>query len=171
MGGKMKLLKKICYIIAFSFFLLIEISFPMEDMNVEADARTLRKMKNELAELERELSENKAAQQSAQTNINSSKARIEEITKEKTDIEDEVEDLSGEIKELGVEIKTMNSEVKDIINYYQLSKSGDSGIIEYVFDATDYTDLTYRMAITEQLSDYYSTTIKDYNQKIKDNEK
>lgn len=167
----MKLLKKISYVIAFIFFIVIEITFPVEDMKVDADARTLRKMKNELAQLEKELSENKAAQQSAQNNIKSSKDRIEEITQEKVDIEDEVDDLTNEIKDLGVEIKSMNSEVKDIINYYQLSKSGDSGVIEYVFDATDYTDLTYRMAITEQLSEYYSSTIKDYNKKIEDNEK
>jgi murein DD-endopeptidase MepM/ murein hydrolase activator NlpD len=170
MGGKMKLLKKISYVVAFIFFIVIEVAFPVEDNTVDADARTLRKMKNELAQLERELSENKAAQQNAQNNINNSKSRIEEITQEKVDIEEEVDDLTDEIKDLGKEIKSMNNEVKDIINYYQLSKSGDSGIVEYVFDANDYTDLTYRMAVTEQLSEYYSSTIKDYNKKIKANE-
>ena len=86
MGGKMKLLKKICYVIAFIFFIVAEITFPVEDINVEADGKTLRKMKNELAALEQKLNENKAAQQSAQTNITSSKARIEEITQEKVDV-------------------------------------------------------------------------------------
>ena len=167
----MKLLKKISYILAFIFFVVIEVTVPTSEDVVDADARTLRKMKNELAQLERELSENKAEQQNAKNNIRNSKNKIEEITKEKVDIEDEVDDLTDEIKDLGADIKSMNGEVKDIINYYQLSKTGDSGIVEYVFDATDYTDLTYRMAVTEQLSEYYSSTIKEYNNKIKENEK
>ena len=166
----MKLLKRIGYIVCATVFLFVEVALPTSEDTVSANSKTLRTMKKELAELEDELNSNKKAQQSAQSGINSSKAKIEEISKEKVNIEEEVNELSDEIVSLGDEITSMNEEIKDIINYYQLSKSGDSGIIEYVFSADDYTDLTYRMAVTEQLSEYYSTTIKNYNKKIKENE-
>ena len=140
-------------------------------VKAEAKANTLREMKAELARLEAKLADNKKEQNSAQSGINESKQRIDQIAREKVDIEEEIESLSKEIVELNNDIIDMNGEIKDIISYYQLSSTGDSGALEYIFNADDYTELIYRMAITEQLSEYNSNAIKEYNAKISDNEK
>lgn len=167
----MKLVKKIGYLIVTIIVLLVQVSVPMKNDYVDASAKTLRTMKAELAKLESELEENKRNQQAAESNISSSKKRIDQIAQEKVDIETEIKDLGEEITTLNKEIVDMNDEIKDILNYYQLSNTGDSASLEYVFSADDYTDFIYRMAITEQLSDYNNETIKEYNKKISDNER
>lgn len=166
----MKFFKKFLYVIVFCSVLVMQVPSGTIVYNTEAKANTLREMKNELARLEQELANNKAEQELTESEINSSKRKIDQIAKEKLDIEQEIKDLSSEIDELNTDIVDMNMEIKDIISYYQLSNSGDSGALEYVFSADDYTDFIYRMAVTEQLSDYNSDTIKDYNKKISDNE-
>jgi len=166
----MGFIKKILYVIVFCAVLVMQVPNATILYDTEAKANTLREMKNELARLEKQLADNKAEQQLTESQINSSKKRIDQIAQEKVDIEDEIDELSKEIEELNTDIVGMNIEIKDIISYYQLSNSGDSGALEYVFSADDYTDFIYRMAITEQLSDYNSNTIKEYNKKISDNE-
>lgn len=166
----MKVLKKISYIVVMIAIMLVQFSEPSITYNTEAKANTLREMKAELARLESELAENKKEQQSAQSGIDSSKKRIDQIAQEKVDIENEIEDLADEINQLNEDIVNMNTEIKDILSYYQLSTAGDSAALEYIFSADNYTDFMYRMAITEQLSEYNNETIKEYNQKIADNE-
>ncbi len=165
----MKVLKKLCYIIVAVCVLFVQIALPTNN-KVEAKANTLRKMKQELSELEAKLESNKKEQQQSQASINTSKKEIEQISKEKVDIENEVSELSEEITKLNKDIVSMNEEIKEILNYYQLSSTGDSSALEYVFDSSDYTEFIYRMAITEQLSQYNDETIKSYNKKISDNE-
>lgn len=41
--------------------------------------------------------------------------------------------------------------------------------MEYIFGAQNFTDLIYRMSITEQITDYNDKLIKEYNQMIEDN--
>lgn len=166
----MKLVKKIGYIVVTIVVLLVQISMPTKNDSVDAAAKTLRTMKAELAKLESELSTNKKEQQDAESSISSSKKRIDQISQEKVDIETEIKALGEEITELNKDIVDMNDEIKDILNYYQLSNTGDSAALEYIFSADDYTEFIYRMAITEQLSDYNDATIKEYNKKISDNE-
>ena len=166
----MKFIKSIGYLLVACAIFLLQVAVPSEEVVVEAKAKTLRTMKSELAELERELAQNKQEQQAAQSGINSSKKRIEQISQEKEDIRTEVVDITTEITDLNKEIVNMNEEIKDILNYYQLSTIGDSSALEYVFEADDYTEFIYRMAITEQISEHNAETIKEYNKKISDNE-
>ena len=165
----MKLFKKFTYLVVAIALMVLEISAPVPQ--VEAKSKTLRTMKAELAELEKELAANKQEQEAAKSGIRSSKKRIEQISQEKVDIEKEVTDLTKEVNNLNKEIEDMNEEIKDILNYYQISSSGESTALDYVFNADDYTDLIYRMAISEQLSEHNDETIKSYNKKISDNEK
>lgn len=165
----MKFLKKISYVILIAILLVVQAN-TTEIKDVEAKAKTLRNMKSELAELEKKLETNKQIQQSAKSGINTSKKRIEQISVEKTNIETDVDNLTNEISELNKDIVNMNEEMKEILNYYQVSNTGESTALSYVFDADDYTDLIYRMAISEQLSEHNQDTIDAYNKKISENE-
>lgn len=166
----MKILKKICYVIVTICILFVQVAVPVKQNKVEAKATTLRQMKEELAQLEAKLENNKKEQASSQAGIDSSKRKIEQISKDRVSMEKEIEDLSEEIATLNKEIVSMNEDIKDILNYYQLSSTGNSSALEYVFDSSDYTEFIYRMAITDQLSQYNDETIKSYNKKISDNE-
>ncbi len=166
----MKLVKRIGYFIVTIAVLLVQVSVPTKNNYVDASAKTLRTMKAELAKLESELAANQKEQQEAESSISSSRKRIDQIAQEKVDIETEIKDLGEEINVLNKDIVDMNGEIKDIINYYQLSNTGDSAALEYIFSADDYTEFIYRMAVTEQLSDYNNATIKEYNKKIANNE-
>ena len=64
----------------------------------------------------------------------------------------------------------MQKEIKSIMNYYQLSSS-NSLYLEYIFNASSYTDFIYRMAVSEQLSVYRKKTIDKYNKLIDENNK
>lgn len=166
----MKIFKKISYVIVIIATLLLELSVPYNPENVEAKAETLRDFKNQLAEQEARLAANKNEQQKTQSEIAASQKKIEQITKEKEDIEKEVSTLTKEIEDLNKDIVDMNTEIEDILKYYQLSDIGDSAELEYIFNASDFTDFIYRMAITEQLSEHNKKTIAEYNKKISDNE-
>lgn len=166
----MKIIKKLSFILFAVVLLFIEVSTPdVEEVN--AAAKTLRTMKNELAAAEKELQQNKNEQYNASSTISASKKEIEKLSKQREDIQKEVEELTEEISNLNKDIKNMNEEIEDIINYYQLSNtSGDSASLEYIFASENSTDFIYRMAVSEQLSDYNDLKIKEYNQKIVDNE-
>ncbi len=166
----MKLIKKISYILFAIFILVVEVAVPNRTVTVEANSQTLRDYKNKLAKLEAELKQNEAEQQQTQAEIAASKRKIEQISQEKEDIADEVVTLTKEIEQLNKDINDMNNEIEEIISYYQLSNTGDSAELEYIFAADDITDFIYRMAITEQLSEHNTNMIKEYNKKISDNE-
>lgn len=166
----LKILKKLSFIVIALATLLVPLSMPYKEVEVEAKAQTLRQLKNELAENERELEENKQQQAQTQSQISSSKKRIEQISQEKIQIEKDVADLTDEIEQLNKDIVSMNVEIKDLMSYYQLSNTGESAALEYVFDASTFTDFIYRMAITEQLGEHNSDLIKQYNQTISENE-
>lgn len=166
----MKIIKRISFFIFAIVILLIEVSTPKVN-EVNAAAKTLRTLKNELVEYEKELKENKKEQQNANSTISASKKEIEKLSKQKEDIEKEIDDLTKDISTLNKEIKNMNKEIDDIINYFQLSNtSGDSAELEYIFASENSTDFIYRMAVSEQLSEYNDSKIKEYNKKISDSE-
>ena len=134
------------------------------------EAKTLRQLKEELAQKEQELANGENKKNYTSQQINEKKATINSINEERLKIGEQINDLNLEIEQLTEEIKEKEEEIKKIISYYQLS-NGESAYLEYIFKAADYTDFIYRMAISEQLSDYNDKLINDYNDKIKENEK
>lgn len=151
----------ICIVIVSTFFI---------PNNTPVSAKTLRQLKEELAEKERELADGKYNVQYTEQQKKEKKEKMESINVEILNIGNEINDLKLEIERLNEEIKLKEEEIKKIMNYYQLS-NGESAYLEYVFKAADYTDFIYRMAISEQLSGYNDKLINEYNDKIKENEK
>ena len=148
--------------------LLIIFNFYIPSSRV-VEAKTLRDLKNELAEKEKELEESNDKKKLTEKEIQNKKNTISSINLEIVNIGEEKTKLTQEIETLGEEIKEKEKQIKEIINYYQLS-SGESEYLEYIFAAKDFSDFIYRMAITEQLTDYNDKLIDEYNNKIKENE-
>lgn len=161
-------MKKVTYMLIALTLVITTFAFPLSTGNVQA--KTLRQLKQELANKEAEYNSNKKKQQMTQAEITASKNRIAEINKEVAQIQTDIENLQKEIETLNVEIEEKKEEIKKIMNYYQLS-NGENAYLEYVFNAADFTDFIYRMAIAEQLSKYNDKLVDEFTEKIAENER
>ena len=163
----LKFIKRFNYLIL--VFVMIVVNFMMRSDIPIVQAKTVRDLKNELAKKEKEYEDNKNQKQLTEAQIATKKASVAAINTEISNIRDEMLELTQEIEDLNEEILEKEKEIKTIINYYQLS-NGESAYLEYIFNAVDFTDFIYRLAIAEQLSDYNDKLIDEYNSKIKQNE-
>lgn len=134
------------------------------------DAKSLKELKAELSALEEKYSKNQSDKKQTESDIASTKGKIDEITAEKNKVSKEIDELNEEIKKLGEEIEKMREQLKDIVHYYQISSS-NSVYLEYVFNASDFTDFIYRLAVSEQLSEHREKMISEYNRLMEENKK
>lgn len=151
----------------FIFVLLFLFSIVMMP---KVGAKSLRDLKAELNAAEEKYSKNQSEKKQTEEEISATKQKISEITAEKEQVSKEVENLNKEIDKLGEEINKMREEIKNIVHYYQLSSS-NSLYLEYVFNASNFTDFIYRLAVSEQLSEHREKTINEYNRLMEENRK
>ena len=160
-------MKKIPIILLTISLLFVFMYIPVEN-NVNAKAKTLRQMKAELAKYEKDyqnsLNQKKLTEQEI-ANINN---RVTTINVTITNIGDEVVKLNEEIKALNKSINDKDAQIKQIANFVQLT-NGESMYLKYAFGAEDFTSFIYRIAVSEQLSNYNQKLIDEYNQMIEDN--
>lgn len=156
-----------CMKYVFSLTLVIVFMF-ISCINVSA--KTLNDLKKELSNAESKYSDNQSQKQQTESEIAATKERINQLQREKIKIGEDIQKLNEELKKLAEDIEKMQKEIKSIVNYYQLSSS-NSIYLEYVFNASSFTDFIYRLAVSEQLSEYRKTTIDKYNKLIDDNNK
>ena len=153
------------YFIGFLIILVSIMSF-----NFCVSAKTLGQLKSELNDAEKRYQNNQDQKAQTETQIASTKNRINELNNEKIRVQSEISNINDELEQLALDIEKMQKEMKAIINYYQLSNT-NSIYLEYAFSATDFTDFIYRLAVAEQLSEYRKTTINKYNGLIEENKK
>ena len=157
----MKRVKKVFSLVLVFIFLTVNFYVP----NVDAASKTLRQLKAELSDAETRYNNNKAEKELTQKQIQEKRANVSAINKEIDTIQQNLIDLENEIAELEESIVKKEEEIKRIMNYYQVS-NGESAYLEYAFDAADFTDFIYRMAIAEQLSKYNDQLVDQYNTMI-----
>ena len=134
------------------------------------NAKSLKELRAELNALESKYSKNESDKQQTESDIAATKDKISSITAEKNQVSKEIETLNDEINALGEEIGKMREQLKSIMHYYQLSSS-NSLYLEYVFNAENFTDFIYRLAVSEQLSEHREKTINEYNRLMEENRK
>lgn len=171
----MKVIKKTYNIffrlIMITVFLIPFFSSPyIVEADVEQGNMTIKELQEKINKDKENL--NKTNQQITLTNeeITRIKNNINLIGKQMEESNANVVRLKKEIEELNVKIEEKDKEIKKVINYLQIS-SGESEYMEYIFGAKDFTDFIYRMAITEQITDYNDKLVKEYNQMIENNKK
>ena len=158
--------RKIRYIILVLILLMVNFAIPEKEV---VEAKTLRDLKEELAAYEKNLEESQSKKKLTEQQISNKRNNVNSINNEIIAISKEKEDLTKEIEELNVEIVEKEKEIKEIMNYYQLSNS-DSAYLEYIFEAANFTDFIYRMAIAEQLSKYNDQLVDEFHKTIEKNE-
>ena len=144
-------------IIGFLFFFASQVS-----------AKSLKELRAELSALESKYSKNESDKKQTESDIATTNDKISSITAEKNQVSKEISSLNDEIEKLGEEIGKMREELKSIMHYYQLSSS-NSLYLEYVFNADNFTDFIYRLAVSEQLSEHREKTIDEYNRLMEKN--
>lgn len=154
--------------ILLSLFVIVLTLFAFNITNVEA--KTLGELKKELATMKEKYNKNESEKKMTEAEIAKVEKEIETINDEIDRLNKEVEDLKADIEMRNKEIDKMNEEIKSIMNYYQLT-SGDLFYLEYIFQAKDYTDFIYRLALTEQLSEHRKKIVDEYNRLIEENKK
>ena len=137
---------------------------------VRTSAKTLRDIKNEYQRILNEYNQNKKDRQLTQAEINKIGNNIALIKKTIEDGEREIIKLNNENLELAEKMDEKDKEIKRILNFLEVSE-GENVYLEYAFGAKTFTDFIYRMAITEQLSNYNDNLIKEYNEMIEKNKK
>ena len=135
---------------------------------VNTNAKTLK-------ELESEVNRFKADLESKNNQIATNDAEVAEINKRIADIKSQIRDIENEtkfleqeIEESNVEITEKSEESKSLFQYLQVS-NGENAYLEYIFGATDVTDMVYRMAIVEQLTEYNEQVMDELTQLIEEN--
>lgn len=132
--------------------------------------KTLNDLEQELQKTKDNLTSNN--QQIVLTNeqINNIKTTISSINKEIEQIGIDVENLNKEIESLNEQILAKDAEIKKVVQFLQ-TVEGESTYLEFAFNAKDFTDFIYRLAITEQLTAYNDSLINEYNDMIEKNNK
>jgi len=123
--------------------------------------RNLQKYLNELAEKEAQI--NKTEKEKEEAN-----KQIQSIKKEMQDLTEEVTRLHKEITEYKKQIQEKSLQTKEIFQYFQMSQ-GENTYMEYIFGADDITDLIYRVAVVEQLTEYNNKITKELEEMIEAN--
>lgn len=136
----------------------------------KAEATTMRDLYNELAEIEAEKNQTVEDKQKEAEKIGKYRNEINTSQQVITNSQNEIISTQNKIYELNIEIEEKNIEIENLIHFNQLS-SGDNEYLEYIFDASDFTDFIYRSAIVEQLSEYNKNLIQDMYNMIEENKK
>lgn len=146
-------------------FCMIMILYPLT-----THAITLKEYEDQVAKYTAELQNKQNQIATSEEEISQIKAKINSIKKQINDVGIEITQLENEITKSNVEIDQKQQQIKKIVNYYQISSSGNY-YIEYIFGAESITDMIYRFAVSEQLASYNDKTIKELNDLIEANQK
>lgn len=147
--------------------MLLTVSFAVPE---SVRAKTVGDLKSELKVLIDEMNENKEEQELTEAQIKTTEQAVVSTTKEIETTQIEIQELALEIEQLNADIDAKDEEIKSIINYFQIA-SGEEAYLEYTFGAADFEDFIYRMAVSEQLSNYNDELINQFNDMIETNKK
>jgi peptidoglycan hydrolase CwlO-like protein len=161
----MKKIKKI-----FTFLLILSCMFYFSYTGSLVEAKTFGELKAELKEEEEELRNNKNQQALTKEEMASVNSKITTIQNNIQATYRDIENLSAEIESLQNSIEQKQEQIKEIMNFIQKTDSENS-YLEYIFNASDFTDFIYRSAIAEQLADYNDKLVDEYNLDIENNKK
>ena len=117
------------------------------------EAKTLADMRRELSKMETALDKALKEEKLNEEQILNLTLEINDIAKKILETRDDIDVTNKKIELNEEEIVKKDAETKSLLKYLQVSSS-ENIYLEYLFEATSYTDFIYRYAIVEQLSKY-----------------
>lgn len=140
--------------------------FPLQ---MNAAARTygdlldnLEKLKQEKIAMQNEAALTESEYKSIGAEIQASQVKVAEYNQE-------ISKKTKEIEDLEIEIQKKKEETEKILVFLEMS-NGEKAYLEYVFNATSFTDFIHRAAIVEEISKYNNEQVEEMNALIKKNE-
>lgn len=134
----------------------------------DKDDMTVKQLEEEIAKEEAAIEENSNSIKLTEAEITKIQNNIKLLSKQIANSTTEISKIREEIIQLEENIKSKKSEMDQIVRFLEVS-NGESDYLEYMFGAKTFTDFIYRIAITEQLTDYNDRLIKEYNDIIVSN--
>ena len=156
LGGKMK--KKKIFLLLLVFF--FSLSNPVK-------ATTLRDLYNDLSSLEKSYEAAQKKKNMTQAEMNNVKASIASAEAEIRRTQNEITQAENDIIKSEEEIQKKKEETNQMLLYLQLTSSKGNNLLEYVFEADNYTDFIYRYSVVTQMSDYNQGLVDELNTLVK----
>lgn len=149
----------------YSVVLLIIFLIPITTLN----AKTIAQMEQEINATQKKLDDTNVQKAINKQSIDETNKKINTIKSNIEKINSDIDAKTKESEQLEKDIVTKNKETEELMRYYQITSSG-STMLEYIMGAESITDLVYRLAITEQITNYNKKVVKEMNDMIKQNE-
>lgn len=145
-------------------WIFIGLSFFIFSSNVKAT--TLQDLYDELSALETSYKASQEQKTMTQAEMNRVKANIINIEQEIKTAQNNIIQAQKDIEDSEKEIEEKKEETNQLLLYLQVANSSGNSMLEYVFEAEDYTDFIYRYSVITQMSDYNQSIINDLNNLI-----
>ena len=158
------MMKKLRKILVFA--LIIPLIIPI---NANAEQMRFGQVLDDLSKAEADLNENNKSINNKKNQVSLDSSTINRLKKEIEEMTAETESLEKEIIESEEDISIKKEQTKSILTYLQVSQ-GENAYLEYVFGTDSITDLVYRLAVVEQITEYNDQIINELQELIKKNE-
>ena len=146
------------------FLVIITITIlPLKNIS----AQTLNEMYTELKKLETEKNKVANGKKLTETEIKKLKTEISNIEANIENIEQDISNTEQEIKETEANIETKKKETDSMLLYLQIKNVSSNSMLEYVFQAKNYTDFIYRYSVVTQMSNYNNDLVDELKDLIK----
>ena len=136
---------------------------------INTEAKTLKELEDEVNKFTSELESKNNQIAANDAEVAEIEKNIANIQSQITAIKKETDVLEQEIAESNKEIAEKSEQSKSLFQYLQVSE-GENAYLEYIFGATDITDMVYRMAVVEQLTEYNDKIMKELSELVEENE-
>ncbi len=164
--------KNLRYLFTFTMIsatLFVYIISPISVKAASKDPETLGDLKENLAALKKQKSDNAANQKYTQSQITARENAINQAEAEITKAQGEMEEAEQKIEDSNASIESLKEQVKQFLEFYQQMKSKNA-YVEYISGASNMTDLVMRVAAVEQTTAYIQNNIENLEELIKENE-
>lgn len=156
------MMKKVCKIV----FVVICIFFLISNV----DAKSLKSLKDQLKKDEANMAELIKKEKETQKKIDAANKETSSLSEDIVKYQNQIEESKTKIEELNQSISDKQKEIDSLLSFLQVS-GGDNVYLEYVFQATSFTDFIYRSSVVEQLSKYNDGLIDEMHGMIEENKK
>lgn len=150
-----------------SFLLIVLLTVFIIPINT--NAKTIKQLEQEINSFTADLDNKKSQIATNDAEVKRIQENIANIESQISQIENETAILEQEIEASNREISEKSEQSKSLFQYLQVSE-GENAYLEYIFGATDVTDMVYRMAIVEQLTESNDQVMDELSALIEENE-
>ena len=128
---------------------------------IKIEAQTINGMYNELNKLQTEQSKIANGKKLTESEIQQLKKEISNIEANITNTEQQITETEKEVKATENDIDIKKEETNQMLLYLQLKNSTGNSMLEYIFQAENYTDFIYRYSIVTRMSNYNTDLVNE----------